>query len=60
MKLNWFDKLIIKLFKWNFYKKVDLKNPKTYYISVLRDLTDDYHKFYMTYIKNEIYKKGKK
>ena len=59
MKLNWFDKLIIKLFKWNFYKKIDLKNPRTYYTSVLRDLTDDYSKFYMTYIKNEIYKKGK-
>ncbi len=38
------EKLIIKLFKWKFYKKY--KNPKDYYVNVLRPLNDDYLKMY--------------
>lgn len=43
--MSWFDKLIIKLFKWNFYKKFD--EPKKYYVTVLRDLNDDYTNMYL-------------
>jgi hypothetical protein len=42
--MTWLDKLIIKLFKWNFYKKY--QDPKEYYVKVLRDLDDDYIEMY--------------
>jgi len=43
--MNWFDIIILKVFKWKFYKKFD--NPKKYYQTVLRQLNDDYQIMYL-------------
>jgi len=43
--MNWLDNLVVKLFKWKFYKKFNI--PQQYYINVLANLNKDYCKMYL-------------